>query len=305
MKCALITGGTGFVGSNLAKRLYSDGWDIHVIVPTKENECSAVADIGAIATLHEHDMTTRRMEEIVVATKPDIVFHLASLFLAQHEPGQVEPLIRANVLFASQLLEAMKQNGIDKLVNTGTSWQHYNDAAYDPVCLYAATKQAFEAILTFYVETSSLNAVTLKLFDTYGPADLRPKLFHLLKNAVETGKTIEMSAGEQLIDLVFIDDVVEAFTVAAQRLAGGKISGHEIFAVTSGSPIRLRDLVELYGNLSGRLLKVAWGKRPYRPREVMRPWSKGRTLEGWSPKVGIHEGLEKILMELHATRAET
>jgi nucleoside-diphosphate-sugar epimerase len=228
-------------------------------------------------------------------TRPSVVFHLASLFLAQHEVADVTPLLTSNVLFGTQLAEAMAANGVTRLVNTGTSWQHYENADYDPVCLYAATKQAFEDILAHYVSVCGLRAVTLKLFDTYGPDDPRPKLFTLLRKVAESQQPLAMSPGDQMIDLVYIDDVVDAFLAAAGRLEGGSVANHERYAVSSGRPIRLRDLVALYGRVAGVPMPIEWGKRPYRPREVMTTWDRGNPPPGWAPKVGLEDGIARML----------
>jgi hypothetical protein len=85
---------------------------------------------------HAHNGTTEDMINIVGEAKPKIVFHLAPLFLFQHESKDVEALILSNVLFGCQLLEAMHINGYRLLVNTGTSWQHFENKDYSPVCLY-------------------------------------------------------------------------------------------------------------------------------------------------------------------------
>jgi len=201
-------------------------------------------------------------------------------------------LIRSNVLFGNQLLEAMKVSGVRFLINTGTSWQHYNNEDYNPVCLYAATKQAFEAILEYYVQACDIKAITLKLFDTYGPNDPRQKLFHLLNKAAMSGEPLDMSAGEQLIDLVHVDDVVDAYMIAAQRLLDGKVSVHEDYAVSSGCSLPLKELVALYSDATGWNVNVNWGARPYRFREVMRPWDKGRAIDGWRPKIALGKGLK-------------
>lgn len=103
-----------------------------------------------------------------------------------------------------------------------------------------------------------------------------------------------MSAGEQLIDLVHIDDVIEAFIIAANRLMNHSIPSHECYAVSSGQPIPLRDLVELYSEVTGKMVPVNWGARPYREREVMVPWNKGVPIATWVPKVEITEGLKDV-----------
>ncbi len=289
---ALITGGTGFIGSHLAGRLLADGWDVHIIT-----RCAGYGLLHEHADsyrFHIHDGSTESMDRIVAAARPEVVFHLASLFLSEHSASQLEALITSNILFATQLADAMAAHGVRLLVNTGTSWEHYGTPPVSPVNLYAATKQAFEAILRYYVEARGLRAVSLKLFDTYGPGDPRPKLFTLLRKVAANQDVLAMSLGEQLIDLVFIDDVVEAYILAAERLLADTVKGHECYAVSSGTPLELRELVELYGRVLGTPLPIEWGGRPYRQREVMVPWNTGTTVPGWHPKVALEQGIRRM-----------
>jgi nucleoside-diphosphate-sugar epimerase len=221
------------------------------------------------------------------------VFHLASLFLATHTPEDVRPLVESNILFGAQLLEAMARTGCNKLVNTGTSWQHYHSDDYVPVCLYAATKQAFEDVAWYYVHGEGLRLITLKLFDTYGPGDRRPKLFNALRNAARRGEELAMSAGEQLVDLVYVEDVTRAFLVAAEMVED-KETAPEAYAISSGKPRPLREIVETYARVTGVPIRVHWGARPYRTREVMMPWTAGKRLPSWTPEVSLEEGIRKM-----------
>lgn len=292
-RIALVTGGTGFIGSNLVRRLVSDGWETHVIV-RPDSDLNILSGIKQDIQVHVHGGSTAGLIDIVRASSPQVVFHLASLFLAQHAAQDVERLIHSNLLFSTQLVEAMSVNGVRRLINTGTAWQHYENRDYSPVCLYAATKQAFEAMLTYYVEVSGLAAITLKLCDTYGPNDPRAKLFTLLRKTARTQETLLMSPGEQLIDLVYIDDVLDAYILASERLLQNKVNRHATYTVTSGSPIKLRDLVEVYGQIIDQPLSIEWGARPYRPREVMIPWSGGAIMPGWEPKVLLSVGIARM-----------
>lgn len=293
-RVALVTGATGFIGSHLVRRLLKEQWEVH-IVTRPQSSLSLLNDITGEITQHRYDFTSESLVDIVGATQPDVVFHLASLFLANHSVADIRPLIESNVLMGAQLLEAMRVHHVRRLVNTGTSWQHFNNASYNPVCLYAATKQAFEAIITYYVETSAIQVITLSLFDTYGEHDPRPKLLNQLRAAMQANKPLLMSPGEQMIDLVHVDDVVEAYVLAAERLQAPECEGHAEYAVASGSPIRLRDLVLLYEEIVGATIPIVWGGRPYRDREVMAPWGTGNCLPGWTPRISLREGLTRLL----------
>jgi nucleoside-diphosphate-sugar epimerase len=293
-KVALVTGGTGFVGSHLLLRLVHDGWRVHAVV---RNESNLDVLEGAVShvTVHRHDGTTETMCRILKETKPTLVFHLASLFLSEHAPADVSRLLQSNILFGTQLAEAMTAAGVKLLVNTGTSWQHYQDRSYDPVNLYAATKQAFESVIEFYVQARGTRVITLKLFDTYGPKDRRRKLFSLLADAASKQQTLDMSPGEQNLDLVFIDDVVDGFCVAARLLLDGQVIGNRSYALSSLKPVRLKEVVAIYERVAGVTVPVRWGGRPYRAREVMHSWKTSEVLPGWTARFGLEEGIRRML----------
>jgi nucleoside-diphosphate-sugar epimerase len=284
---ALVTGGTGFIGSHLIPRLLKDGWEVHIITRPDSNTTVLSRSLAQVQC-HVVDGSIDTMIQAVGASRPDIVFHLASLFLVQHKADDIGALVNSNILFGTQLLEAMHHHGIKRMINTSTSWQHYLNEDYNPVNLYAATKQAFESILEYYVEAHGFAVTTLALFDTYGPQDPRAKLIALLwKTAIEQ-QTLHMSPGEQLFDLVHVDDVIDAYVLAAKQLAEPV---HKRYGISSGKPIALRELVSRFQAATGAHVPITWGGRPYRPREVMEPWSSYTPLPDWSPKIAFEDGI--------------
>lgn len=259
------------------------------------SKMSLINDITDKINIHIHDGTTEGMMKIIEKARPEVVFHLASKFTAKHQESDVKPLISSNILFGTQLVEAMSRNKIKYLINTGTAWQHYKNDEYNPVCLYSATKQAFENILKYYTEAEKLKVVTLKLFDTYGPNDPRPKIMNLLKKVGESEEELSMSPGEQYMDLVYIDDIVEAFFRSVDIIKNRPNITQESYAVTSSNPIKLKDLVRIFEKVSGKKLNIKWGDRPYRNREVMVTWDKGKVLDGWKPRINLEDGISKII----------
>lgn len=273
------------------RRLLSEGWEVHALLG---RTClrEALDDIDKGITVHLHDGTMEGMNSILEVTSPDVVFHLASCFLADHRPDQIGELIASNILFSTQLAEAMARNGVRFIVNTGTSWQHFGTTGYHPVNLYAATKQAFEDILFYYYNTHGMSCLTLKLFDTYGNGDPRSKLVNLLLKSSITGISLDMSPGDQIIDLVHVDDVATAFLVGAERLLGDSSLLYKDYFI-SGTRLTVKKLADVVTSVTGKCLDIRWGGRPYRDREVMQLLDvEDRLLPGWAPRVHLSDGLK-------------
>lgn len=288
----LITGISGYIGSALAQAVLAEGREVHGVI--RKNSDFNKLFKSCRVKLHIHDGSFDCLSNIIEEIKPRVCFHLASLFLSKHEPSDIDFLINDNITFGTKLLESLyrlKKQVI--FINTGTSWQSYNGEEYNPVALYAATKQAFQDILKFYTEISSINALTLKLFDTFGPMDPRPKIINLLKDASRKREKIKMSPGDQLIDLTYIDDVIAAF-LRSEQVAKSSSSRFQVFSVNSGRSISLKDLVRVYQEVTNTSLNIEWGALAYRNREMFHQWDVAPTLPEWSAKVSIEEGLRKI-----------
>lgn len=282
---ALITGITGFIGGQLASHLLAEGWHVEAIVRPTSN----VAGLSFADAVTFHRMEDDQdLTPVLTASAPDIVFHLASLYLAEHRPDQVEELIRSNILLPARLAQAMANTGARRLINTGTAWQHFRGESYMPVNLYAATKQAAEDLLAYYADACDISVITLRLFDTYGEGDKRRKLVQILIDAAHSGTKLAMSPGEQVVDLTHVEDVVEAFVVAANRLYDTNRPVSEAYLV-SGERISVRRMASIVEEAIGRPLAPDFGGRPYRAREVMTLADVGTSLPGWKRRHSLIE----------------
>jgi nucleoside-diphosphate-sugar epimerase len=287
-----ITGITGFIGRHLSKRLVNDGIEVSAIV-RKRKDVESFENDNISCFLYDNRV---HLGSYFENEGFDGIIHLASCFIKEHIFEDIDDLISSNILFSTKILESAVEAGIPWFINTGTFWQHYNNETYSPVNLYAATKQAFEDIARYYIQSSDTYFVTLKLNDTYGPGDTRPKIFNMWKDIAETGKTLEMSPGEQMIDIVYIDDVVDAYVKLMNLLTNNdqKRNNLKSFAVSSGKVISLKDLAEIFSHVSGKKLNILWGKTPYRKNEVMIPWNRGNPVPEWEPRVSLEEGIKKL-----------
>lgn len=289
----LITGATGYIGSQLTSKLLKDGKNVHIICRKKKNFMDTLAERESTLVIHEHDGSTQNLIEIVKLANPQIIFHLASSFTVNHEPKDVRSLIDSNILFTTQLLEAMAINNIKNLINIGTSWQTYAESIKVPVNLYASTKKAAQSIVDYYAQANNLHVISLILFDTYGPKDERGKLISTLIKAAYMNTSIDMSPGEQMIDPVFIDDVLFALE-HAPSLFKNKEWEHNKYSVATGNPLSIKEIVSVVEKITEKSINVQWGAKKYRQREIMIPYYEYPVLPQWTTCVTLNDGIRRI-----------
>lgn len=294
MKTCIITGATGYIGSHVTRYLLSRGWIIH-IVAQPEFGYANIEDIKEQIQVIEYDGNIGYLIKKFSEINPDAVFHLAAAVIANYKPEQIPILIQSNIQFGTEILEAMKACNSKLFIGTGSYWQNYNSDSYNPVDLYAATKEAFEKIVQYYVDAHKFRAITLRLFDVYGEDDKRPKLLNLLKKISETGESIDVSPGNQYLDMVHISDVCTAYLKAYELLQKSPDIKNEIYGVYTGHRIQLKDMINLFQQIIGKKINVNFGKKPYKEREVMSPCKNYKKVPDWKAKVTLEMGLKRFI----------
>ena len=127
----LVTGATGYLGSRLVRRLVALGHEVHVVARPTSDLALLGGDTNSVK-VHRVTDSFSSVLSAVESSRPDVVFHLASLFLAQHRSEDIAPLVSGNVLFGAHVVEAMSCAGVSRLVLAGTASIHSDHAEYDP-----------------------------------------------------------------------------------------------------------------------------------------------------------------------------
>ncbi|MDX1949269.1 MAG: NAD(P)-dependent oxidoreductase [Rickettsiales bacterium] len=289
----LVTGVTGYVGSKLAKKLISENYEV-IAIKRPSSSLKNILEIQDKITLYDYDGTINSIEKIFTENKNiSAVFHIASWYLRDHKPENINDLISSNIIFSNNLIEAATNNNCLKFVNTTSFTEFGLDGNYNPDSLYSSTKKAFREILEYYTKCRNISAITLVLYDNYGVDDNRKKLFWLLDDAYKNNRKIDFTEGLQKLSPVYIDDAINGYLKAFELLDDKDFQNKNLLYFLASEVFSLREIVEKYIKITGKEVSINWGAIDYRNNQIMTPYI-GEILPNWKPKILLEEGLKLL-----------
>ena len=258
MQTILLTGGAGFIGSNLADRLLSEGYNVVVIDNFNNYYTPKIKEQNVAHNLtHPHyklyradieDMSA--LKEIFNAHKFDAVIHLAARAGVRPSIEAPADYVKTNVLGTVNILDCMKDFGISKLVVASSSSVYGNCKAAEfsedlivssPISPYAATKLATEQLCYTYHHLYGINVAALRFFTVYGPRQRPDLAIAKFARLISENKPIEMYGnGLTMRDYTFVDDIVSGIVSA---LKCNEIK-YEVINLGGGEPITLKAMIE-------------------------------------------------------------
>lgn len=299
----LVTGGAGFIGNALAFKLASEGHEVVIIdnvntyydIELKE---ARLARLPNTVVMERVDLTdTAALARVFAQHKFDAVAHLAAQAGVRYSLECPEAYVQSNYVGTFNLLEAMRQAGVTKLIYASTSSVYGEDAdvpfaetkpADRPVSVYAATKRAGELLLHSYHHLHGFDVACLRFFTVYGPwgrPDMAPYLF---TDKILRGEELTVfNKGDMRRDFTYIDDIVEGF-VAALRSS----HGYEVYNLGAGTPIGLLDFIAAVEQATGQTAKLAYA--PMQPGDVSQTYAditKAAARLQYRPQVALAEGM--------------
>ena len=305
---ALVTGGAGFIGSNLVDALVERGDDVVVMdnVSTGKRDNLTQA-LGSGAEFHEVDIRdAEAVSDVIRQSRPDTIFHLAAQIDVRKSVADPANDARINVEGTVNVLRAAQQNRTKRVVNTSTGGAIYGegrvlpapeDHPVAPEAPYGLSKFCAEQYCELFRRLHGLNTVSLRYGNVFGPR--QDPLGEAGVIAIFCGALLEnrtpkiFGNGEQTRDYVYVGDVVEANLRAAESEAGGAIN------IGRGVETSVLDIVNALARHSDNGFRPEHA--PERPGEVQRIYldtSRAREELGWQAQVDLDEGLKRTLASL-------
>ncbi|MEO4981240.1 NAD(P)-dependent oxidoreductase [Bacteroides ovatus] len=292
----LITGGTGFVGKTLVPYFFSHSLtDICLLVRNRNKAICLFPNIDLkIISTSENEWL-----EKVINYSPDIVLHMATFFTGKSDDASIKKLIDSNILFTTQLLEAVSHTSCRSFINIGTFTEYLHGAGeYLPNNLYSATKSAVHSIIKYYQTQSQWNWINVVVYSPYGRYNSNKKVIDYLVDALDARIPVDFSSGNQILDFIHVDDMADFFCVLINSLDRLKDSYYQ-FHLGTGRGYTIREVSDIVEAVWGKPINANWGGRAYSPSDTMyavAPINKNIAVLGWKSSISLEDGI-KILYE--------
>jgi len=293
MTKVIVTGGAGFIGSNLTDELIAKGFEVHVLDNLSGGKREQV---NPQAIFHEMDITDYE------AIKPlfvgiDYVFHLAALPRVQFSIEYPLATNEANVVGTLNVLLASKEAGVKKVIYSASS-SAYGDQPVMPLVEtmsahpkspYGLQKYIGEMYCRVFSQVYNLPTVCLRYFNVYGPHQNDEGAYALviakfLKQKKAGEKLTIIGDGSQTRDFTSVHDVVQANILAMEK----EVSGGEVFNIGAGRNFSIKTVAELIGG------EIEYLPARLEPHDTLADNTKAREILSWIPAVKLEDGIAEL-----------
>ncbi len=311
----LVTGAAGFIVARTSEMLIQDG---HTVVGVdnmndaydprmKEYRLRRLQALSGF-TFHKVDISDKSVLDHFKGEKLDAVINLAARAGVRYSVENPWAYIEANVIGTLNMLELCKQSGTKKFIFASTSSIYGANPPYptpesasssEPLQPYAASKKGAEALCHSYHHLYDIDVSVVRYFTVYGPAGRPDLALFRFVQWVSEGRPVRVNGdGNQSRGFTYIDDIARGTILALKPI------GYEIINLGGHEVITINDSIKLIEQLSGKKANVQYG--PPNLADMFTNWadvSKAKKLWGWEPRVGLREGVSKLIEWYAAERS--
>lgn len=308
MRKVLVTGAAGFIGSHLVERLVRDGHRVRAFVHYNSRNDWGNLELVDAAVRAEVEVITGdiadpfSVRQAVRGTQ--VVYHLASLIAIPYSYVAPQSYVQTNVLGAVNVLQAARDEGVERVVHTSTS-ECYGTAQRVPIdeehplqgqSPYSASKIGADMLAESYWRSFGLPVAIIRPFNTFGPRQSARAVIPTIISQALRGGAIKLGSLSPTRDMNYVDNTVDGFVA----VAGHPAAVGQVINVGSGREIAIGELARLIVRMVGSRSEVVEDTQRIRPAhsEVERllcSHAKASRLLGWSPGVDLETGLERTI----------
>lgn len=279
----LITGATGFLGSNVLKRLLHQDNNIHIL---KRRDSMITRISYTMKNIKLYDIEDINYDELFKNNDYDTIFHFATNYGTNGESA-IE-VFNTNVCFPLRLLETACKYKTPRFINSDTVLKKYTND-------YSLTKKQFSEWGKYLSDKYNICFINVCTEYMYGQGDNIDKfLMQLIIKCLNNEKNIPLTKGEQMRNFIYIDDLVNAYEILLNK---NLQAGYHEYHLGTNENISIKELANKIKYLTKSKSKLDFGAIPYRKNELMNSECNLDGLQklGWTPKISLDEGLCRVI----------
>jgi len=296
-KNILVTGGAGFIGSHITKRLVDLGANVSVIVKYKSViDCVRLSSIWDSISVVEADL--RNIDSLCQLKNQsfDVIFHLSAYNHVGDSFLHVNEALMSNAVATANILEILQDYGMFIYVSSSEVYGYQKPAPFKedflpmPISPYAIGKYAGELYSSMKRHQSSQPIVCVRPFNTFGPYQSDRAIIPELIIKCLRNMSIETTEGRQTREFNYVDNIIDALLLVAE--VGPPLD--KVINIGSNKEIAISELVKKIHEFTESKSDLRIGALPYRPTEIWNMCADNTRVEqvlGWKPRVSFDEGL--------------
>lgn len=297
-KKVFITGGSGFIGSNLARLLIKKNYNVNLLV-RKNSNLWRLKEINKDVKIHQGEIgDIKNLKKLITKLEPKYIIHLASYGNSSSE-NNLKKIIDVNILGLVNLLEVSKKNNYKKLIVCGSSSEYgfknkpMTETDYlHPNSYYSATKSSATLIAQSYALENNKPIVILRPFSVYGPFEENDRFIPIVIKKTIRNEKVLVTKEEVKRDFIFIDDVVNAFYKSMLL----KTNKGEIINIGTGKQYSNKEIIRMIEKILKLKLKLGvFPKRAWDTNNWVANNLKAKRILKWHSKNSMEQGLRKTI----------
>ena len=264
----LLTGGTGFIGSNLLSELSKENI-IFSIVRRKNFKNTKYKK-------YIHFKNFKDLNNKLKKIKIDIVIHCATHYIKDHKIEDIDKFVNSNILLGNIILENLKTMKVKKFINFSTVWEDYNSIKNNSLNLYTAYKKSFSNILKFYIKYySNIKFYNLMISETFGQNDNRKKIINVLKLNYKRNLVTNIISNKLYLNLLNVEDITEAVKLILQKnIQPGK------YVLKNNKYLSISELISVFNKTNKPPIKINWLSK----KRFLEKIYTYKSITSWKPK---------------------
>jgi nucleoside-diphosphate-sugar epimerase len=298
----LITGGSGFLGSSLARYLVGQGQDVSLIL-RRESDLWRLKDIQANISIYQCDILDSNLAEIVKKVHADYIFHFASygVFSSQKD---IKKIVDINIMGTIYLMNAIKEVGCKLFIHAGSATEYgtkQNPLKEDDVIApifnnYAVVKAATTLFVQKEAINNNLPFITMRIFTPYGPYEDKNRLIPYIVRHALHNSPIHLTNPQNVRDFIYIDDLISAYILATKTT----VQPGDIINIGSGAQHTIKEIVNLIMRITSSKSEIIWESKKIQAKAIEpKMWvadiTKAKKVLNWKPSCALEKGVSQVI----------